>query len=282
MTKIKNLLFFFYYKILNLSLNSAAREQGLIPIREALVKIIPDIRDQYTTVVFNNDYWINNLRTLHAFQIKIAKRAIAMLDNVETPTIVDIGDSSGVHMQYLLNIYGSDAIKAISVNIDPVAVDKVIGKGLKAIHARAELLHEHPDFNDKTNVFLSYEMLEHLFDPISFLHNMSTKSECDFYVITVPYVISSRVGMHQVRGRGDKQQSLNAETTHIFELSPDDWDLIFRFSGWRVVERYKYTQYPKRNPLTILRYLWRKVHFEGYYGVILERDESISKKYTSW
>ena len=90
------------------------------------------------------------------------------------------------------------------------------------------------------------------------------------------------MGLHQVRGRGDKQQPLNAETTHIFELCPDDWDLIFKFSGWRVVERSKYTQYPKRNPLTVLRYLWRKFHFDGYYGVILERDDTISKKYTSW
>ena len=148
---------------------------------------------------------------------------------------------------------------------------------MNAICSRAELLHEHPDFNDKANIFLSFEMLEHLFDPITFLHNMSTKSECDFFVITVPYVVSSRVGLHQVRGRGDKQQPLNAETTHIFELCPDDWDLIFKFSGWRVVERSKYTQYPKRNPLTVLRYLWRKFHFDGYYGVILERDDTISK-----
>ena len=80
-------------------------------------------------------------------------------------------------------------------------------------------------------------------------------------------------------GGGDKQQPLNAETTHIFELCPDDWDLIFKFSGWRVVERSKYTQYPKRNPLTVLRYLWRKFHFGGYYGKFLDAMIYLKKIY---
>ena len=42
--------------------------------------------------------------------------------------------------------------------------------------------------------------------------------------------------------------------------------------------------YPKNilNPLSILRYLWRKFDFDGFYGVILEKDDSISKRYQNW
>jgi hypothetical protein len=81
-----------------------------------------------------------------------------------------------------------------------------------------------------------------------------------------------------------KDRAFNAETTHIFELSPSDWDLIFRFSGWRIVKSVRYTQYPKSNinPLSLLRYIWRKLDFDGFYGVILEKDDSISKRYQDW
>ena len=120
--KTKEFLKTFYFKILNLSLNSSAREHGLVKIRDDLIKALPNINDQYTSVDIDDDYKINNLRTLHAFQIKIAKRAISFLDNVLCPTIVDIGDSSGVHLQYLQNIYQRNKLRVLSVNIDPEAV----------------------------------------------------------------------------------------------------------------------------------------------------------------
>jgi len=62
-----------------------------------------------------------------------------------------------------------------------------------------------------------------------------------------------------------KKTSFNAETTHIFE-----------FSGWQIVKEVRYTQYPKYNPLTVFRYLWRKFDFDGFYGVVLKKDDSIS------
>jgi len=154
-------------------------------------------------------------------------------------------------------------------------------KGIEAIEARAELLHKHPEFDGCADIFLSYQMLEHLFDPIGFLHKMAIESECVFFVITVPYVKQSRVGLDLVR-YPDNKRVYNAETTHIFELSPSDWDLVFKFSGWSIVDSAIYTQYPNRTPVTLLRYLWRKYDYDGFYGVILEKDESISKQYQSW
>ncbi|MBT6716903.1 MAG: hypothetical protein HOB18_04565 [Nitrospina sp.] len=271
------------FKILQYSLNSACKEQGLLEMRSKLAQIVPDLTDQYTSVKVGGDYQISKVRSLHSFQISLAREALSLLDGEkrQNPTIVDIGDSSGTHLQYLQSLAEGVNIRTLSVNIDPVAVKKVRGKGFEVIESRAELLHEHPDFNGNATIFLSFETIEHLLDPVSFLHAMSTKSVCDYFVVTVPYLYRSRVGLNHVRNQNDKRP-FNAETTHIFELSPDDWDLLFRFSGWRIVKSIRYTQYPKKNPITLLRYLWRWFDFDGFYGVILQKDDSISKQYQDW
>ena len=288
MAKIKEILKKIVFKVLEYSLNSASKEQSLEELKIKLAEIIPDLSQQYTSFKIEGSYLINKIRSQHAFQVLLAQEAISLLDRDKrhTPSLVDIGDSSGTHLHYLETLFeGEGNISAISVNLDPVAVKKILDKGFKAIESRAELLHEHPDFNGSADIFLSYEMVEHLLDPVSFLHDMATKSKCDYFVVTVPYLNQSRIGLHQVRHL-EKQQdrAFNAETTHIFELSPDDWDLIFRFSGWKIMKSVRYTQYPKNilNPLSTLRYLWRKLDFDGFYGVILEKDDSISRRYQNW
>lgn len=270
-------------KIMQHSLNSACKEQGLLGIRSKLAEIVPNLSDQYTSFKIEEDYLINKVRSLHSFQISLTQDAISMLDSGKRkkPIIVDIGDSAGTHLQYLQGLAEDYNIDAISVNLDPVAVKKIREKGFYAIETRAELLHEHPDFKGCADILLSYEMVEHLLDPISFLHAMATNSECEYFVVTVPYLYRSRVGLHQVRKQA-VERPFTAETTHIFELSPDDWDLIFRFSGWKIAKSIRFTQYPKNNPLTLLRYLWRKFDFDGFYGVILQKDDSISKRYQDW
>jgi len=268
------------------SISSAVKEQNLEVLKNKLELIVPDLRYQYSSFEVKGKYLTDKVRSQHAFQVKIAQDAIDLLNSEKKkfPVLVDIGDSSGAHLKYLDALLEGN-MRAVSVNLDPIAVEKVRKKGFEAIESRAELLHRHPDFDGSADIFFSYEMIEHLFDPIGFLHSMATKSECDYFVVTVPYLYNSRVGLHQVRHR-DKQKSIafNAETTHVFELSPDDWDLIFRFSGWKIVKSVRYTQYPKNilNPLSLLRYIWRKVDFDGFYGVILEKDDSISKRYQDW
>ena len=285
--RIKEVVKEIIFKLLEYSLNTASNEQGLTDLKIQLKKIIPDLSEQYTSFKIEGDYIVNKLRSQHAFQVKLAQEAILMLKTEKKkPTLVDIGDSSGAHLSYLQDLAGGGGnVRAVSVNIDPVAVEKARKKGFEAIESRAELLHEHPDFEGSADIFLSYEMVEHLLDPTSFLHAMATKSKCDYFVVTIPYLYRSRVGLHQIRNLGKQQdRAFNAETTHIFELSPGDWDLLFRFSGWKIVKRIRYTQYPKNilNPLTILRYAWRKLDFDGFYGVILEKDDSISKRYEDW
>ncbi len=245
-------------------------------------KVVPDISDQYTTYKkdMGDTFSITKTRCQHAFQINLALKAIDLSEPGEDQlTVVDIGDSAGTHVSYLSDksIYNGKDLKTVSVNLDPVAVKKIEDKGFKAICARAEDLQKHEVHAD---IFLSFEMLEHLFDPISFLHSISENSNCKYFVITVPYVQKSRVGLHQLRKNMSNEYF--AENTHIFELYPADWDLLFRFSGWKVIYSDRYTQYPKSGVLNLMKHHWRKFDFDGFYGVILEIDHSVSHKYKSW
>lgn len=273
------------YKLLTISLIQSNKERNENLLKQKLSKIIPDLSKQYTTfeIDMQNDYLTNKVRGQHAFQMSMALKAINMLkDQTSAINIVDIGDSSGSHLIYLdqlLKESGNLKAEMLSVNLDPVAIEKIRSKGLHAILSKAEDLHLQPD-GIKADIFLSYEMLEHLFDPIGFLHNMAEKSQCQYFVITVPYVQQSRIGMHHLRAMDTKD--IYAENTHIFELSPNDWDLIFQFSGWEIVYNDKYTQYPKSFPYNLTKYMWRSIDFDGFYGVILKKNNLFASKYKNW
>jgi len=268
------------FKLFEYSLKRAIKVQNLTNLFDKISAIVPDISNQYSTFIIKGSYLETKVRGQHAFQLSLAQKAIEMINKeIDEITVVDIGDSSGTHLTYLNNLYGK--INALSVNNDPVAVQKIIDKGLRAIQSKAESLHKHPDFSSDVDIFLSYEMLEHLLNPIEFLHQMSTKSRCQYFVITVPYLKNSRVGLHQIRNVKNTAD-FNAERTHIFELSHLDWDLLFRFSGWRIVYSQGYLQYPDKFPESLLKHLWRRFDFDGFYGVILERDDSVSSKYKDW
>ena len=132
----------------------------------------------------------------------------------------------------------------------------------------------------EADVFLSFEMLEHLMNPCEFLQGLSQKN-CKVFVVTVPYLARSRVGLHHIRY--DQKHSVNPENTHIFELSPEDWRLIFRHSGWAIQAERIYLQYAKRSIFRPLwKSYWRDYDFEGFYGAILKPDKSWSSLYDGW
>ena len=58
--------------------------------------------------------------------------------------------------------------------------------------------------------------------------------------------------------------------------------IIDSFSGWEIVFRDLYTQYPCAGPFRVMKYLWRRRDFEGFYGVILTRNHKWSRRYRSW
>lgn len=256
-------------------IKSAARQQGLSRIVADLENIVPDISGQYSSRRLDSDYLVAKVRTQHAFQMSLVAKVI---DEFKDPVIVDIGDSSGTHLKYIKGLYPEKSgMRCLSVNLDEEAVKRIRASGIEAVKARAENVAE---YNIDPDIFLSFQMLEHMMDPCNFLHALSRDTKAGYLVITVPYLRRSRVGLHHIRD-GSKA-IVNAETTHIFELDPEDWKLIALHSGWSVTIEKIYLQYPKFSLFRAAAPLWRKFDFEGFYGMVLKRDDKWSSRYSDW
>lgn len=283
---IKNLI----NKLFTLSLK-IIRRRNIKFIRE-LEKVLPSLKDQNN---FMNDdleedseYLHNKKRNLHAFQLQFTLDKVKEYKKTsgnKNISIVDIGDSSGNHLIQLQQL-DDDIHKVASVNLDIKAVEKIRKKGIEAYHCRAEELLKKYDL--RPNFFISYQMLEHLTDPIRFLHSIAESTQdkeelngCDRFIISVPYQKQSRVGFWHMK-YWDKAILRNAEDVHIFEFSPKDWKLIAEFSGWEVVSDKIYYQYPKWHWLYFSKYLWKRFDFEGFYIMELKVNNRYSKLYESW
>jgi SAM-dependent methyltransferase len=265
------------------SINAAIKEQGLEELAQQLRKIIPDVRDQYSGSFDENEfmrYWEKKMRGLHAWQVRSVQESLAYIGG-ENIVISDIGDSSGNHATYLKALANPGQISnVISVNLDPIAVDKINNKGGEAILSRAEDLDLH---GINADFFMSFETVEHLTDPVRFLHSLATKAQAEYLFMSVPYRRHSRFGGTHIRlGDTALPEELSAESVHIFELCPEDWILLARFAGFKAVFTRYYFQYPKNSPLRLLAPMWRKLDFEGFFGILLKRDLELADRYQDW
>lgn len=234
------------------SIKLAVKSQRLSSLFLKLEKIIPDLSDQYTSGRLD-EYFRLKVRAQHAFQIGY------VLKNIGKPeTILDIGDSSGNHLKYLKNFLPN--INAVSVNLDPRAVDRINKNGGKAVLCDAHKINE---AGIRSDTALSFETLEHLENPLEFLRNLK-KSGFERVIITVPYRRRSQVGLQQLRNNAE---NFGIEDVHIFELCPEDWTLLFRYADWKVDNYKVYLQYPSYLPF--LRFYWEKFDFEGFVGFTL-------------
>jgi len=258
--------------LLTRSLRAAAAEQGLAALVERLAAV-GDVGEQYTTMKMDSAYLRLKVLTQHAFQVALAGPALPQGSGV----VVDIGDSSGAHTQYLRALHPDCKAEFLSVNLDESAVAKIKAKGLKAMLARAEDVLK---LGVTAEVFLLFETLEHLADPFNFLHALASKSLCRRLVLSVPYVRRSRLGLHHIRQ--GLRQKMTAERVHLLELCPEDLRLLFAHTGWRVETERIYLQYPARSALRATRALWAGHDFEGFYGAVLSRDDSWSSLYADW
>jgi len=275
MNNVKQYLKTAYESMCRASLQKAAIEQGLGDLGVKLEKIVPDISNQYSTRKLDTNYLKIKVRNMHAFQISLVNKIIGEFNS---PTIVDIGDSAGTHLQYIKGLHSKERdIKTLSVNLDPEAVNRIKAKGQKVLNARAEDLQSH---HVSADIFLCFEILEHLTDPCRFLHKLSSGTDAKYLIVTVPFLRRSRVGLHHIKGA--RKDRITAENTHIFELCPAEWKLILKHSGWSIVDEKTYLQYPRRSFLRLLQPLWRRFDFEGFYGLILKRDDTWSSKYLDW
>ena len=261
------------------SIRAAVREQRLRPIYHQLTRLVPDITHQYTSFDVDSEYMKTKVRALHSFQIALTNEVLQSVNSAlrDTITIVDIGDSAGTHLQYIKGLHQDRNIRSLSINIDSESVKRIKEKGLEAICARAEDL---PSLSVEADIFLSFEMLEHLINPIGFLRSLS-ETDCQAFVVTVPYLARSRVGLYHIRK--NQNQKLSPDEVHIFELSPEDWRLIFQHSGWAIQADKIYLQYPRKSPFRfLLKRYWKWHDFEGFYGAILKPDKSWSSLYEGW
>jgi hypothetical protein len=272
-----------YQKLSAASLRAAIREQGLDPLCEKLREIRPDLSDQYT-IGFDQEeyarYWEIKMRSLQAWQVRCALDAIDRIGRRDM-VLADIGDSSGNHGDFIKALAKVGQVsRVISVNLDPVAVEKVRARGGDAVLCRAEEL----DLQGlKADLFLSFETIEHLTDPLRFLHALATKGSAQHLLMTVPYRKESRFGGAHLRmSEANLPARLVAEEVHIYEFSPEDWLLLARFAGFKPVFTSTYLQYPLRSPLRATAPLWRRTDFEGFFGAFLERDLSLTNRYADW
>jgi len=266
-----------------MSIDAAIKEQGLRKTAEKLREVVPDLTDQYT-VDFDpaeyRRYWERKMRGLHAFQTSCLGDAIELLER-DLLVIVDIGDSSGHHARYIKAMTDPARIaRVISVNLDPVAVDKIRNGGGDAILSSAE------DFTSagiEADLVVSFETVEHLTDPLRFLHQLAQHGGVEHLMMTVPYRRTSRFGGNLLRDEQDRMPAtLTPEDVHFFELSQGDWTLLARFAGFVPVFARVYRQYPKFGPLRLTAPLWRRLDFEGFLCLFLRRDLSLADRYSGW
>jgi hypothetical protein len=153
-----------YQKLSAESLRAAIRAQKLAPLCARLREVIPDLRHQYTQTFDEVEYhrfWEIKMRGIHAWQSTLVLSAMAHVGR-DRLVLVDIGDSSGNHGRYIKALARPGQVeRVVSINLDPVAVDKVRTNGGEAILSRAEEL----DLSGiRPDLFLSFETLEHLTD----------------------------------------------------------------------------------------------------------------------
>ena len=276
-----------YYRRFILNINtkilvSALNEQGYKKLIVDLRKIVPDISNQHSSSKDTfKEYHELKMRGMHAFQCLLMFKALDYHKNfINKINVVDIGDSAGTHMLYIKNLMKDQfIIDSYSLNLDPRAIKKIKSKGLKALLCRAEDL----DLGEqKIDLFVSFEMVEHLHNPSIFFRRLAKKSNGDKIVITVPYRRRSRVGLNYLRNETKKK--VYAENVHIFELCPEDWTKLILHSGWRVIYNEIYYQYPRKLPLLrkIFAWYWRKTDYEGFWGAILEKDLTYTELYQDW
>lgn len=272
-----------YQRLSAASLDAAIAEQGLAPLAERLRGVLPDIADQYTDGFDQAEYeryWERKMRGMHAFQVQCMLDAVDHLGRDDL-VLADIGDSSGNHALYLKALAKPGSVnRVISVNLDPVAVDKVKAKGGDAVLCRAEEL----DLGGiRPDLFLSFEMIEHLTDPIRFLHALAAKSSAEYLLFTVPLRRKSRFGGVEMRLPDHRLPArMTPEQVHTYEFSPEEWRLLARFAGFSTVWSRTYLQYPRRSPLRLTAPLWRSLDFEGFVAFLCRRDLSLASRYTGW
>lgn len=190
-----------------------------------------------------------------------------MSESVES--YLDIGDSDGSTRMLLQNSMDNFNMSTLGINLQTKAVEQVKQLGLDAECIDALDMHK---TNRKYDIVSLFETLEHLTDPLGFLksiHPVVNKR----LIVSVPFIDHSRVGLAYLQEKWPEHKVPTIENTHVFELSPNDWNKIFLHCGWCVEDQKVARPFPSHGSLKhIMRYAWKKISFEGYWFVSLKKD----------
>lgn len=247
-----------------------------------------DILNQYNSFQITKRYIYTKVLGLHIFQLIKTVESIKKADLFKKKIkIVDIGDSSGNHIDLFkkkIKDYSNASICSLSINCDSKAINKIKWSGKQAIKVDIEKQDFVKEINaDSTNAgyqfptyCMMFETLEHLENPIAFLNKMKFVS-FEGLIISVPFIKKSRVALHQWRNNRLNNKLYSKEDIHVFELSPDDWKLIFKYCGFKIVSDSIYYQYPRKWLwflfIPVFRKYWSWFDYQGFYCVTLEKEK---------
>lgn len=238
--------------------------------------LFPDFKHHFAVPVETKEVE-DRIRLLVAGETLFVKKEIDKIIKDENEcSYADVGDSDGsVRLLLNLNNYG-DKLTSVGINLQKTAVEKIKSKGLNAICADALSLGDQKINYDVVSVF---ETLEHLPDPIGFLSGIKKVTDKKL-IVSVPLIRQSRVSLAYISDKWPKGKKPTIENTHIFELSPLDWNKIFRHTGWKVDNEWKLMMFPS-NKLSriILKPYWRYISFEGFWFVSLYKNSEYSSQY---
>ena len=102
---MKDLLNTILLELLTFSLVRARDNQGYKDLFFKLKKIVPSLKDQYSSFLIEGSYLETKVYNQHAFQVSLLIDSLDSLESSLRPKVlVDIGDSSGTHILYLKEI----------------------------------------------------------------------------------------------------------------------------------------------------------------------------------
>jgi 2-polyprenyl-3-methyl-5-hydroxy-6-metoxy-1,4-benzoquinol methylase len=253
----------------------AKLDAELFQIWETSKKYFPHFKEHFTESVDDEEIE-SRIRLLVAFETLFMKKAIVDFDGTGI-TYADVGDSDGSVRLLLSDFFSEEKLNTIGINLQSRAVEKMKKQGLNAICADAMELGKQKIQYDFVSLF---ETLEHLPDPIGFLKGIKpiVKEEL---IISVPLIVKSRVGLGYLSSKWLPNKKATIENTHIFELSPEDWEKVFKHAGWKIVREDKLKMFPARSPhRLILQPYWRHLSFDGFWFVALKKDPTFSSRYS--
>lgn len=242
------------------------------------LKIIPDtlLGDHFVCTVLTDEAKLR-MRYLICGEVFFSGGVIkALFSDEKHCSCLDVGDCDGA-MRLLLREYLRDfSLDSLGINLQLEAVEKIRQKGLPAECIDAMEFGKTGREYDIVSIF---ETLEHLPNPLGFLENIHGAVRHRL-IISVPFVHQSRVSLRYLDKNWDKNKVPTIENTHIFELSPLDWDKIFRHTGWRIEQQWRLEQFPKSGFLRlIMQQAWKKISFGRFWFVCLTKDMTYQKRF---